>query len=81
MSLAQDDTRTSRKLTAPAHCPSSLPLIDAADRCPGSTGTLGIMEHHLSLGAHMLLWGFPVALAMLVAVAAIHDARHEGAGS
>jgi cytochrome c-type biogenesis protein CcmH/NrfF len=32
-------------------------------------------EHHLTLGAHMLLWGFPIALLLWVAAASIRDSR------
>jgi cytochrome c-type biogenesis protein CcmH/NrfF len=30
-------------------------------------------EHSLTLGAHLLLWGFPLALVILVVVESVHD--------
>ena len=30
-------------------------------------------EHSLTLGAHLLLWGFPLALVVLVVAESVHD--------
>ena len=32
-------------------------------------------EYHLTIGANMLLWGFPLALAIFVAVSATRERR------
>jgi hypothetical protein len=33
---------------------------------------------HLQLSAHLLLWGFPLALTILVAVTAVRDRTNSG---
>ena len=35
-------------------------------------------EAHLSLAAHFLLWGFPLALVVLVAVELVRESRAAG---
>jgi hypothetical protein len=35
-------------------------------------------DHGLSLGAHLLLWVFPLALVVMVAVSSVRDARRHG---
>lgn len=40
------------------------------------------MDHHtLTVGAHLLLWGFPLALIILVVVSSVRDARQNGESS
>ena len=36
------------------------------------------MEHHLSLGGHLLSWVFPVALVLFVGLRALWEARRGG---
>ena len=36
------------------------------------------MEHHLTLGAHLLLWVFPSILTVLVVGVAALEGRHRG---
>lgn len=36
---------------------------------------MGMEEHHLSFGAHLLLWGFPLALILAVVFNAARE-RH-----
>ncbi len=38
-------------------------------------------DHSLTLGAHLLLWGFPLALFIVVIVENMLDARGRKAGS
>jgi cytochrome c-type biogenesis protein CcmH/NrfF len=38
-------------------------------------------DAHLTFGAHMLLWGFPLALTVIVAVTAVRDRVHSRGSS
>ena len=66
-------------LTEPTQHSRSTPgLTGEESRIRGTLPTM--TEIHLTFGAHMLLWGFPLVLTVLVAVAAIRD-RNQSRGT
>jgi len=50
------------------------------ERAPGRGKLPAVTENHLTLGAHLLLWGFPLAITVLVLVTAIRG-RDQSVGT